>query len=143
MKHSISDCGLNHSNTIRLVGLPDLAAGFYHRTILMSIPKYWFSQINRNPVASKGAYDNLDGKETARACAAPGGGRLCLALSTGGPARGRLPRTMGASYHSARPNYGLKLPSRLAALARVHSGSYRRGEASAAKAPARSLNQSR
>ena len=38
------------------------------------------------------------------------------------------------------PNKGLKLTSRLAALARHHSGSYTRYGASAAKAPARSLS---
>ena len=34
----------------------------YTPEILISIPRYWFSQINRNPVAGKGAYDNLEGR---------------------------------------------------------------------------------
>ncbi|MFI5091130.1 MAG: hypothetical protein ACHP7P_13830 [Terriglobales bacterium] len=43
-----------------------------------------------------------------------------------------------------RPNLGLKLPGRLAALARDQLGPYRvMNPASAANAPARSLNPSR
>ena len=42
VKNVVSDCGLNHFNTSRLVGLPDLTERFYHRTTLRSIPKYCF-----------------------------------------------------------------------------------------------------
>jgi len=35
VKNFVSGCGLNHSDTIQMLGLPDLTEGFYNRGILL------------------------------------------------------------------------------------------------------------